>query len=222
MKVQKTLLAMILAASVGQAIAADSVEVKVIGTILPAACKATLSGGGVLDYGDIPADTLNKDDITVLSVKTAAFAITCDGATKVALRSTDTRAGTSVAVNGINLLDTAITASTSLNGLGAVGGVNTGAYAMAIDSATLEHDEGILLPEVQSVDNGQTWTTEPIHTWFGGEGSILHSWGSPSPVAFTTMTGDLMVQAVINKASELDLSKPIVLDGLSNLELVYL
>lgn len=222
MKVQKTLLAMILAASVGQAIAADSVDIKVIGTILPAACEASLSSGGVLDYGDIPAKTLKKDDITVLSVKTAAFAITCDSETKVALRSLDARAGTSVAVNGINLLDTPITASTALNGLGAVGGVNTGAYAMAIDSLTLDHDGGIQLAEIQSMDNGQSWSLEPGHTWFGGEGTILHRWGNPSPVAFTTMTGELMVQAVINKASELDLSKPIALDGLSTLELVYL
>jgi len=30
------------------------------------------------------------------------------------------------------------------------------------------------------------------------------------------------VQAYINKASELDLTKPVILDGLSTIELVYL
>ncbi|KFD14546.1 hypothetical protein GSMA_02017 [Serratia marcescens subsp. marcescens ATCC 13880] len=41
-------------------------------------------------------------------------------------------------------------------------------------------------------------------------------------MAFTTVAGKLGVQAYITKTSELDLSKPINLDGLTSLELVYL
>ena len=42
------------------------------------------------------------------------------------------------------------------------------------------------------------------------------------PAAFKNLTINLTVQAYINKASELDLTKPVILDGLSTIELVYL
>lgn len=51
------------------------------------------------------------------------------------------------------------------------------------------------------------------------------SWGDQGSSVvkpFTTMNGKLLVQGYINKASELDLSKPVQLDGMTTLELVYL
>ncbi|MCH1996717.1 DUF1120 domain-containing protein, partial [Achromobacter xylosoxidans] len=46
-----------MAASVAQA---QSIDVRVIGTITPAACIPSLAGGGVVDYGNIAASTLNQ------------------------------------------------------------------------------------------------------------------------------------------------------------------
>ncbi|MNW06548.1 hypothetical protein D3C71_2029760 [compost metagenome] len=46
--------------------------------------------------------------------------------------------------------------------------------------------------------------------------------GTLTPVAFKTLATTLEVQAFINKASELDITKPIQLDGLATLELIYL
>lgn len=43
----KTLLVMVLAATAGEAMAAgDSIDIKVIGQIVPAACAASVTGGG--------------------------------------------------------------------------------------------------------------------------------------------------------------------------------
>jgi hypothetical protein len=51
----------------------------------------------------------------------------------------------------------------------------------------------------------------------------MKAWGSiPEPDAIKNVTIDLKVQAYINKASELDLTKPVILDGLTTLELIYL
>jgi len=67
------------------AIAADSVEVKVIGTIVPAACTPSIVGGATIDYGTIKSSTLTADNYTLLPVKHLDLAITCDAPAKVAL-----------------------------------------------------------------------------------------------------------------------------------------
>lgn len=75
--IQKTLLAALLAASAGSAVAdSDSIDIKVIGQIVPAACKPALSGGATVDYGTIKADTLKADAFTVLESKSLDFSIT--------------------------------------------------------------------------------------------------------------------------------------------------
>ncbi|CAI1993240.1 Uncharacterised protein [Serratia liquefaciens] len=45
---------------------------------------------------------------------------------------------------------------------------------------------------------------------------------SAEPDAYKNLTIKFGVQAYINKASELDLTKPVILDGLTTLELIYL
>ena len=64
---------------------AESVDVKVIGTITPTACKPTLSGGGTVDYGIIPPASLKKDAFNQLDKRQLDFAITCDAPAKVAI-----------------------------------------------------------------------------------------------------------------------------------------
>ena len=82
----KTLIAAALAVSASQAMAAgDSLDVKVIGQIVPSACTVAVSGGAVFDYGTIKAETLATDDYTMLGVKTADLSVTCEAPTKVAL-----------------------------------------------------------------------------------------------------------------------------------------
>lgn len=52
--VKKTVLVSLLAAAAGQAMAdGDSVDIKVRGQFVPAACNLTVSGGGAVEYGTI-------------------------------------------------------------------------------------------------------------------------------------------------------------------------
>ena len=224
--VQKTLLAVMLAATANHAFAAgDSVDVRVIGQIVPAACTPALSGGATIDYGTIKAETIAKDDFTVLPVKSLNFTLTCEAPAKVALTSVDSRSGTAVKPVGKSLLDVTIAANTTLMGLGQADGKNIGSYAMVIDGASTKLD-GTTNPDgIVSPNKGKTWSKSlSIGSWLGGSSS-LYSWanaGELQPVAFTTLTSTLKVQAAINKGSELDLTKAVTLDGLSSVQVYYL
>ena len=225
--IQKTLLAALLAASAGSVMAdSDSIDIKVIGQIVPAACKPALSGGATVDYGTIKADTLKADAFTVLESKSLDFSITCDAPAKVALRATDARAGSAVRPVGSSVLGVSVTEATELMGLGQADGKDIGAYGMTISRSVKLDGETTATDAIWSGDSGHTWAKSTLSdTWLGGSGKNIYSWsksGDLVPVAFKTLSGTLNVQAVINKGAELDLSKAVNLDGLSTIQLYYL
>jgi hypothetical protein len=86
--------------------------------------------------------------------------------------------------------------------------------------------DGVAVDSISSLGNTTSWTTISTGSLFNTVANVRYSsWatkGTTTPIAFTTLAGKLGVQAYINKASELDLTKPVVLDGLTTLELVYL
>jgi len=226
--VQKTACALAVLATTSTTVMAESIDVKVIGTITPTACKPTLTGGGTIDYGTIPPASLKKDAFNPLGNKQLDFAITCDAPAKVALKAINGRPNTVAGREG----DGAGSASyrpAGINGnvadyvvgLGLDSGKKVGGYAIAMTDITADG---------QSVDYGfkgdadAEWSTWP-KSYFYYSSPIISSWfksGTKDPIAFTTLAGKLNVQAYINKASELDLTKPVKLDGLTTLELVYL
>lgn len=84
---------------------------------------------------------------------------------------------------------------------------------------------------VDSLDTDGTPTSSSTWTKSTGGANWLSvtnaykSWGASGttrPVALTTLTGTLSIQAGINKASALDLTKPVTLDGLATLQVYYL
>ncbi|WP_454889492.1 DUF1120 domain-containing protein [Serratia quinivorans] len=231
---KKTLLATLLAAGAvfcaSSAFAADSVDLKVIGTITPVACTPTLSGGGTVDYGTIKADTLKADAYTVLPIKSLDFAITCDGNAKLALRGINGRigslAGATEGVSGFGNIDSGVFGA----GVGGNAGLGLtsdnkkiGGYAARVTTASVKADN-------IAVDT--IYRNDPADNWFANSSGLFMnssnrqiSWattGTVVPVAFKTLAGTLEVQAFINKSSELDITKPIKLDGLTTIELVYL
>jgi len=228
---KKSLLALLLTASTCSAFAADSVDVKVIGTIVPAACIPTLPGGAVVDYGTIKADTISKTAYTVLPEKMVDFTIQCDAPAKVAIHAINGRKG-SLAGATENQEGGAVapvtrfgTAGTVAVGLGMQGASKIGGYGIRIISATATAD-GAPVSTLTKAITGASWVNSASggvlydSTW-----SRLVTWGavgSKTPLAFTVFSGQLSVQAYINKGSALDLPQPVHLDGLSTLEMYYL
>ncbi|SMB38639.1 conserved exported hypothetical protein [Serratia proteamaculans] len=239
---KKTLLATTLATitliSASSAYAADSVDLKVGGTIASTACTPTLSGGGSVDYGDIKADILNQDSYTALPKKLIDITITCDGMTKLAIRPINNRPGSigegtskaseKVDENGALSPNPSDGANATVVGLGTDGPNKIGSYLIRFDSATVTGDNKSLVLLAYS-DTGKGWMTgynrdfyqrfiKNVNiTW----GTILKGdFGTPSAVK--TMVGKISIQPYIAKASSLDLTKPIKLDGSTTIELTYL
>lgn len=75
-------------------LAADPLDIKIKGTIMPTGCTPTLSNGGVIDYGDIPFASLSETKYTKLSVKDISLTVNCGAATKFAIEAKNGRPGT--------------------------------------------------------------------------------------------------------------------------------
>ena len=225
----KTLIAAALAVSASQAMAAgDSLDVKVIGQIVPSACNVAVSGGAVFDYGTIKAETLATDDYTMLGVKTADLSVTCEAPTKVALIVTDMRADSVVAIAGKKWAANGGTVDTSGSklGLGNANGAHIGAWGMWMEPTTVKADGNTVIPIATSTPLiSADWQTPTSGTFWLAQTGTYRSWAAPgtlTPVALTTLTGTLSVQAAINKGSELDLTQSIKLDGLANIQIYYI
>lgn len=232
---KKTVVALALLATTSTAFAADSVDVRVIGTIVPAACTPALTGGGVVDYGTIKADTISATDYTVLPEKQIAFSITCDAPAKVGLTVANGRAGSLAgAVESAYSAGTAPVQLFGLDyvaaaGLGMEGAAKIGGYGVRIDSSTVTAD-GAAVDSLRADTNAQNtainWTKDAYAgIVYSPANQRMTSWAAPgtsTPVAFTALSGQLGVQAYINKGSELDLSKPVHLDGLTTITLYYM
>ena len=231
--IKKTALAALIVASGINSAAAESVQVKVVGTIVPAACTPSLSGGGIFNYGNIRASTLSNDKYTMLPILGQDFAIKCDAPAKIALRAINDRpgslAGATEAANGNGFPELAILTggvrSFAASGLGLDGTNRIGGYAMAIDSGIMADGNSVASIHSNTQNGTGAWVTAPSYGYPIHTGPRLISWaenGTDTPLAFKELTGRLRVQAYLNLASELDLSHAIHLDGQTTLEVVYL
>ncbi|WLH35477.1 DUF1120 domain-containing protein [Pseudomonas sp. FP2196] len=200
-----------------------AIDLRVKGTIVPASCVPFLQGGGVVDYGNIPAEDLNQTSFTVLEKKEIVFNINCRSATKVGLKALDGKGFSQIP--GILAATIGPDYTDNYNyGLGAtVDGESIGGYAVNLKPGSFNAG-GAAVKAITSLDNGTTW----IETTTGAVGQTdnIASWSSttglPTPISFITLSGAMEVQAVINKASELTINNDVPLDGLTTFELSYL
>lgn len=220
----------VLAASSTTVLAAgDSVDLTVTGTISPVACTPALSAGGVIDYGTIGVSKLTAGDYTTLAVKSLDLTVTCDAPAKVAIKAISGRLGSVVSDSAEGTEGFAVApvdlfgeSGVEAAGLGLDGADKIGGYAARIAPSTSNADS-TAVDTIISANNGTSWaaTATPNIT----SNQKILSWaasGTTTPVALTTLTGTLEVQAYINKTSELDLTKEIALDGSTTIEIVYL
>ncbi|MEI7409910.1 DUF1120 domain-containing protein [Pectobacterium aroidearum] len=230
----KTACALAVLAATSTSVMAESVDVRVIGTITPTACKPTLAGGGTIDYGVIPPASLKKDTFTVLAEKQVDFSITCDAPAKVAVNAIGTKADTVTDATrvsgGYDYFRGTLFNTPSINvaGLGkSDDGKNIGGYGIRFvpDSYTVDGGSASLLVRPNPSDNWDSATFDNGSLFNVNSKAHQVTWaekGRKTPIAFKTVAGKLGVQAYITKTSELDLSKPVKLDGLTTLELHYL
>ena len=197
--------------------ASSSAELIVRGTIKPAACNLSMTGGGIVDYGTIPSGQLLPTAFNPLLPKTAPLSINC-GTTpaKFGLKFVDLQ-GASKVPGILNALGAGYTEAHNY-GLGSVGGRRTGGFAITLKD--LRSSTSTLAPIVR-VGTG---------AWQNSDGKVAqapsqYSWRNTTavtPAAISQLTGTLEVRAVINRGQDLDLSRDTVLDGRATLELSYI
>ena len=200
---------------------AQSVDLKVTGTITPAACLPTIAGGGTVDFGKINASDLNQTSPTSFS-EHRGFQIACDAATKVAIKITDNRSDSRV----VGIVPGAPAVPEVHFGLGKAGTTNIGSYVIGLPMLENTAD-GNPADILKSEDGGSTWTAYGISGNILAKNSTvgLYSWasrGGVQPIALENLSTTLVVLAAVDRGSNLPLGDEITLDGSATIELVYL
>ncbi|MFP4591940.1 DUF1120 domain-containing protein [uncultured Ralstonia sp.] len=197
---------------------AQSAVLRVTGRIVPGSCVPELTGGGNVDFGDIPATTLPRTGYTDLGTRQTALKVQCPLPTTTAIRITDEHAGTQVdaarAVLGSTL------ATSQLFGLGRAEGAGVGAYTVRLTTpATVD---GKAQPQTLVSPDGKQWATAQGTVYLDGSGAQAYAAGQRAAIARgKTMLYPLTVHAALNRADALPQDKVIGLAGQATLELVY-
>ncbi|WNJ78480.1 DUF1120 domain-containing protein [Cedecea neteri] len=213
--------------------AADSVDIKVVGTISPTACTPSIAGGGTLDFGTIKTDSLDATGYTALTTQESALTITCIAPTLVGVKAIDGRPNSIAGVSASSLAGgAAAPAALNWNGYNVVGlgqqdGTTAiGGYSLYVKGGNATADNATV-DVIVSEDAGHNTWSKPATLNLYGTGSTprvltVAATGTTSPLAFSNMTVNLGVQAYINEKAELDTSKAISLNGMTTIELDYL
>ncbi|EJL85162.1 DUF1120 domain-containing protein [Pantoea sp. GM01] len=214
---------------------ASSVDVGVRGSIAPVSCVPTLSGGGAINYGTITADSLAAgDEYTVLPQKVLTLNIACSSPIKVGMQIVNGRLNTHPTGNdlahgavpappGVKLHSGFVSLATA--GLGLDGTRRIGGYSVNLLNPVAD---GVAVRNAHSLEGIAGWGTSTNGLMFSPHEfrPFTRSWtaatGTVEPLAIENLTTGLQVHAFLNKATELDLAKPVRLDGMATLELIYL
>jgi len=212
----------LLSASIA-ASAAPGTELKVNGTVAPAACSLQLGNNGYVVYGLIASSSVNKATNTTLPTKTANFVITCDLPMRLSLAFSDNRASSKVeglyqhagATHGGWYGDRA------MYGLGTVGGKNIGAFQLGFANV---RQDGQFTYGLQSRWGGYTSSEEHWGNNYTNliATSLQYTWGIDGPASVKTITGELTVTPVLEKGQNLPTGEEINFDGSVTVELRYL
>lgn len=218
-----TLLPLALTFAANAAMAANSVDLRVTGTITPSACNISLSGGD-FDVGTVSGSALNPTTLTRLpDVGGKTLSITCSGATQVAFKVIDNRASSTPPG------DSPYHVHAAMFGLGTDGANNpVGYYVIKAmqTGATINGEAG----RIAYSDNSGTFWNYPTGvdlTLSDFDQSpriyafdISNTTGQPVPT--TSASTELKINTFIQPENTLDTSSEITLDGSATIELVYI
>ncbi|HBL4906939.1 DUF1120 domain-containing protein [Enterobacter hormaechei] len=230
---KKGMLASVLAVMTSSAMAASSVDIQVTGKIVPSSCTpAFISGGGIADFGTMKVASLNSTTPTPLAdVKIIPISITCEEATRVAVTFNDAHADSAPTETiSINFIDSDFNSSPEYTaGLGMYNGKKIGAYSLGIQQTqgSMTNAAGDNLYPTFSADNGASWGNKAgiRYLQVKTNKSELYSFSTElggTPVAQTRVNFNVGVAAIINPTKDLNVTDEATLDGLTNVELVYL
>ena len=191
----------------------QTADMSVTGTIVPAACSASFTGGGTVDFGTIRLIDLPNSALYPLGTKNVDLTVSCTSNKRVAFAVTDLQASNRIIGTE---MQTALGTSwdVTLLGLGAgtVGGtpVILGSYVVALGAPVVNTTRRI---NIYSPNGGTSWTGPS--DWIAADGARLHTAGSTAtaPVTGTSFTFPLIIRAALNYGSRLQVAQDTRLNG---------
>lgn len=192
------------------ALAAESAQVNVKGTLVPTACNINISG--IADFGSIVVADIPTNG--ALGSKTVNYSIACNGKTSVAFSA-----------QADELTDNALQGSLGQDNNTSIGyyTINTGT------SADVDGESRVILA---SINNGLTWASTVADASYQNlrlNGSSLTTWGvfsdqglSLIPSTFSNVKGNLNISAFVNKSLADTLTDELSFETNTTLTLRYL
>jgi len=203
------------------ATAAEDAELKVFGTIVPAACELTFPGGSETDFGKIDGSTLSPTDFTPLPEQLIGFAIICDAPMAAGVNVVNNKpfAGLPTGIGQALGLGPAPEAAYPF---AISDGQQVGGYALWSDALTAD---GAAVVHIARRFTGP-WTngTYKVFSYFNGVAGNYHGFAAPGtsvPIAFTALTGNIRITAALNKAGALTLTDETPIDGSATVRISY-
>jgi len=198
-------------------VVAESVDLSVVGTIIPTSCIPAFAGGGTVDLRKISAATLNKTTQTLLPTHDISLHINCDAEASVEVSVRDNRTATKLP--GIN--DGAGNNDPALfYGLGEINGIRIGGFALRHGRPEADGAPQTLMTRTLAAPAWQLPASPLV-----GNAPALYSWGSgvaAGPVAARHHGSPMSLLPIIGPSNALPITSEIPLDGSVTFEMFYL
>lgn len=208
-------------ASVPMAALATSAELTITGTITPAVCTPSFSGGGTINHGPIAPADLSATQFTLLNAETVQLTITCDAPGAFAVSIRDERPDAIPA--GIETFLNA--PAGAVLGLGGSTDKPTGAYTVSFAEGGQQGDSGAITPISRATSSG-AWTALSGNQIIVNQASDMqYSWASTgtTPGAYNRVDATLNIATALNRTGDLpSLSSELELQGRATLTLFHL
>jgi hypothetical protein len=178
-------------------------------------CSMSIENGGNINYGVIPAASLNQSDTTYLGQRRLAVTIACETPTYIALKLHDLRADSKISSLYLGL---------GFTRTGAMIGHYTMTTSFNFETMTLNGSTGYVLEDnVITPNPGLDWGGATINPW-----NPIEEWRSFGyqngglAAAVSTAVFPLYSYAHINSLNELNLTGAERIDGQHIIEMFYM
>ena len=196
------------------AFAQDTADLTVKGSIVPAACSASFTGGDTVDFGTIKVVDLLPNSYNSLGSKDTELNVTCSVNKRVTFSMADAQSASRIADAAMVTAVGAPNASTLLGlGTGIANGttVNLGSYAVQNDAPVVD---GTGRFNIYSDNRGASWNGGAGKGWTIPDGTLFSA-GSDvrTPVNGQVFKFPMTIKASMNKGSELQVAQDTPLNG---------
>lgn len=210
--------------------AADSVDLKVTGTLTSGSCTPTLENGGVVDFGHIPLGNLSKTETNQIGSKKTSLTIECTSAMKVGWTVIDNSVDSETDLTIVDQYGSLGPTEHNLFGLGmTAGSVKIGSWSLRVLEAGLVADGS---PAWLLHRDSKTQSADVVWNHRGEFVNDLNSnfraltvgtvSGDLFPIAFKKASFPLFISAAVQGTDTLAITDETPMAGSATISLVYL